>query len=123
MSGPVSIAREAWGEDMPDWVLRLAEECAKSSQGKVAASLGRSASLVSTVLRKKYAGDMTAVEEVVRGRLMRATVQCPALGEVSSAVCRDWMLLARSYSNATSERVRMYRACRACPRMKKEAAS
>lgn len=117
MSDPVTIARGAWGEAIPDWVLRLAEECAASSQSKVAARLGRSAALVSNVLRAKYPGDMAAVEDMVRGRFMARTVTCPALGEISSATCRDWMGLARTYGNETSERVRMYRACRTCPRM------
>lgn len=121
MSDPINIARAAWGADIPDWVQRLAQECASSSQNKVAVHLGRSAALVSNVLRGKYKGDMGAVEDVVRGRFMRATVLCPALGEISTATCRDWMALSRSYGNETSERVRMYRACRACPRMKKEA--
>jgi hypothetical protein len=102
-------------------VLRLAEECAGSSQGKVAGKLGRSPALVSHVLRGNYKGDMAAVEDVVRGKLMRATIQCPALGELSTASCRDWMALSRNYSNENSERVRMYRACRRCPRMTKEA--
>ena len=123
MSDPLTIARAAWGEALPEWVRLLAEECARSSQNKVAARLGRSAALVSAVLRCKYKGDMDAVEDVVRGRFMRATVQCPALGEVSTAICRDWMALAKTYTNANSERVRMYRACRSCPRLKKEAVS
>ncbi len=109
-----------WGEAAPDWVIRLAAECDKTSQSKVAAQLNRSPALVSTVLRRKYAGDMAAVEEVVRGVYLGGTVVCPAQGTISTAVCRDWMQLARSYSNQTSERVRMYRACRACPRLRKE---
>ena len=121
MSDPVTIARAAWGEYIPDWVLRLAEECATSSQNKVAARMGRSASLVSAVLRAKYLGDMHAVEEIVRGLFFAQVVQCPALGQISSATCRGWMQLARSFSNVNSERVRMYRACRSCPRTKKEA--
>jgi len=121
VSGPVTIARGAWGEAIPDWVLRLAEECAASSQNKVAARMNRSASLVSAVLRRKYSGDMDAVEEIVRGLFFSKTVDCPALGEISTAACRNWMQLARSFSNINSERVRMYRACRSCPRMKKEA--
>lgn len=116
MSDPVTIARAAWGEALPDWVMRLAEECAASSQSKVAARLHRSAALVSTVLRAKYAGDMHAVEEIVRGVYMRATIPCPALGEIGTNTCRDWMLKATAFSNINSERVRMYRACRACPR-------
>lgn len=121
MSDPVTIARVAWGPDIPDWVLRLAEACAASSQNKVAAKLGRSASLVSHVLNANYRGDMVAVEDLVRGHFMSASIQCPVNGVISTAVCRDWMQLARSFSNINSERVRMYRACRACPLMKKEA--
>lgn len=120
MTGPVEIACAAWGDDLPDWVRRLAEECAATSQTKVAAKLGRSAAMVSGVLRRKYQGDMAAVEDVVRGVYFRATVRCPALGETSTAVCREWMGKAKSYSNETSERVRMYGACRACPRFRKE---
>ncbi|NTT88527.1 hypothetical protein [Tabrizicola fusiformis] len=121
MSDPLTIARAAWGDALPDWVKLLAEECARSSQNKVAVRLGRSAALVSAVLRHKYKGDMGAVEDVVRGRFMDATVLCPATGVISTAACRDWMAKAKTYSNETSERVRMHRACRACPRYRKEA--
>lgn len=110
----------AWGEAPPDWVLRLAQECDRTSQSKVAARINRSAALVSTVLRRKYAGDMEAVEEVVRGVYLGGTVVCPAQGTISTAVCRDWMRLALRYSNESSERVSMYRACRRCPRYLKE---
>ncbi|MBN8294709.1 hypothetical protein JI664_22250 [Rhodobacter sp. NTK016B] len=116
MSDPVATARASWGAEAPDWVLRLAEECALSSQSKVATKLGRSAALVSNVLRKKYPGDMGAVEDLVRGTYMRATTLCPALGEISVAECRRWIQSARAYTNENSERVRMYRACRRCPR-------
>lgn len=117
---PVDIARAAWGSAVPDWVLRLAEECEGSSQAKVAARLGRSGATVSQVLRNKYAAKLDAIEEVVRGVLMDATVECPALGTISTAACRDWMAASRSFSNVNSERVRMYRACRRCPRLAKE---
>lgn len=116
MSGPVETARLSWGADIPDWIVRLAEECAASSQSKVAARIGRSAALVSNVLRRKYPGDMAAVEDLVRGTFMRATIQCPALGEISAADCRRWIQLAQTYSNETSERVGMRNACRRCPR-------
>ena len=36
MSGPVAVARAAWGADIPDWVEALAEASAASSQSKVA---------------------------------------------------------------------------------------
>jgi len=120
VSDPVAVAREAWSGALPDWVLKLAEECARTSQSKVAALLGRSPALVSNVLHRKYPGDMTAVEDLVRGRFMRATVQCPANGEISSATCRDWIVQSRTYANTNSERVRMYNACRRCPRAGKD---
>lgn len=120
VSTPLDIARAAWGEALPDWVALLAEECGKTSQNKVAKRMNRSAAMVSTVLRNKYPGDMQAVEEVVRGVFMASTVICPALGEISTADCRDWMRKSWSFSNENSERVRMFRACRSCPRSKKD---
>ena len=119
MSGAITVARAAWGDDLPDWVLQLAEACEASSQNKVAARLGRSAALVSNVLRRKYPGDMAAVEDLVRGTFMRATIDCPANGTISTADCRNWQLQARTYTNENSERVRMRRACRRCARFQK----
>ena len=123
MSAAVDKATAAWKGAPPDWIVRLAAECDASSQNKVAARIGRSASLVSAVLSNKYLGDMAAVEEVVRGVYFAATVKCPVLGIIASNVCRDWMLKAAVYSNENSQRVRMYRACNTCPRMKKEASA
>ena len=113
---PLDTARAAWGEDIPDWVVVLAEQCGRTSQNRVARELNRSASLVSGVLRCKYTGSLEAVEDVVRGVFMARSATCPALGEISTAACRDWMRKAHSFSNENSERVRMYRACRSCPR-------
>lgn len=121
MSGPVEIAREHWGADMPDWIARLAEQCAASSQNKVAVKLGRSAALISQVLRNKYPGDLRAVEELFRGHFMAETVLCPALGVLPLNECHDWMAKARHFTNANSLRVRMYRACKKCPRFTKGA--
>lgn len=120
MSGPVALAESAWGEDMPDWVRTLAEECAMTSQNKVAARLGRSAALVSQVLRNRYAADLAGVEQVVRGVFEGATVQCPALGTIPANVCRDWQLKSSRFVNVNSLRVQMYRACHGCPRLKGE---
>lgn len=122
MSGPIETAHAHWGDTLPDFVRLLAEQCAASSQNKVAKRLNRSAALVSAVLRQSYRGDMAAVEEVILGTFANKTVICPKLGTISTATCRDWMRLGRSYSNESSERVRMYRACRSCPRMQKEEA-
>ncbi len=121
MTGPVETAHAAWGETMPDWVRTLAKACAETSQNKVALRLNRSAALVSGVLRKTYKGDMGAVEDVVRGVFEAKTLECPALGTLPINECRDWQNKARSFVNVNSQRVRMYRACRGCPRFRKEA--
>lgn len=116
MIGPVQIAREAWGPDLPDWVEALAAECASSSQNRVAARMGRSAALISQVLRRKYPADLTAIEEVFRGVFQNAQVHCPALGNVPMNECQEWRRKARNFASGNPLRVRMFRACAACPR-------
>jgi hypothetical protein len=112
------IALAHWGAPLPDWVAALARACDGSSQAKVAAKLGRSGALVSGVLRRKYPGDMGAVEELVRGHLLSETVNCPALGVLPLHECRAWRAKADAFQNTNSLRVRMYRACRFCNRYK-----
>lgn len=120
MTGPVEIAQGAWGPAIPDWVARLASECEATSQNAVAKRLGRSASLISTVLRAKYPGDMTAVEDIVRGALMSATIQCPVLGDLPTHICRLWRDRAKDFAGHNALRVTMFRACHRCPRNKAE---
>lgn len=108
-------AREAWGADIPDWVLVLARECDRTSQNKVAQAIERSGSLVSTVLRRSYKGRMDIVAELVRGTFMAETMDCPALGRIGPQVCRKWRKRAGQFSNVNFQYVQMYRACNACP--------
>lgn len=119
MSGPVDVARDAWGETMPEWVEQLALQCAASSQNKVAAKMGRSAALISQVLRNKYPGDLHRIEELFRGHFMAETLRCPELGVLPLHECHDWMAKARQFQSSNSLRVRMYRACKRCPRFAK----
>lgn len=113
---PVAVMRAHWGAEAPDWVVALAMECASSSQAKVARAMGRSAALVSTVLRRKYVGSYEAVEEVFNGVFKGAVTGCPALGTIPLNVCRDWRLKLRGeYIPTNRERVGMYRACSRCP--------
>lgn len=116
MSSPIEIIETSWPEPVPDWVRVLATECAAASQNQVATRLGRSAALISQVLRNKYRGDMAAVEELVRGKFMNATIACPALGDIPSHECQGWRAKSRTVGTANSLRVRMYRACNKCPR-------
>ncbi|MEB3421912.1 hypothetical protein ACFSDD_09060 [Salipiger marinus] len=112
----LETARAAWGAAIPDWIETLARECDRTSQNQVAQRLGRSASLVSNVLRNKYGAGLEAVEDVVRGALMAETFDCPVLGEIGKQKCRFWRARARTFENVNSQAVTMYRACNRCPR-------
>lgn len=114
-SAPVEIAKAAWGDALPDWVLVLAEACEKTSQAKAAKELGVSASQISQVLRAKYRGALANIETQVRGRWMREIVMCPALGELALHDCANWRAETKSFNGVNSLRVRMYRACNRCP--------
>ncbi|WP_413874136.1 hypothetical protein [Albidovulum sp.] len=122
MSAPVEKARAAWGPAIPEWVEALAVECGATSQNRVAAAIGRSASLVSLVLANRYAGDLAAVEELFNGVFRAARVECPALGTIPANECRRWREKSRRFVNVNALRVRMYRACAHCPRNAREAA-
>lgn len=111
-------ARAAWGAEIPIWVERLAEACSASSQNKVAQRLGVSASLVSSVLSRKYAGDMERVAELCRGEFERQHVVCPVLGDIAPAACRRWQAKADRLRTGNNQNARMFRACRACAEYK-----
>ncbi len=122
---PLDIARAAWGEPMPDWVETLAVACSAkgSSQAKVADQLERSGAMVSQVLRKIYPGDMSRIEERVRGVFMDGRVACPGLGEIATQACQDWREKAARVVIGNPLRQRMYRACNSCPRFSAESQS
>ena len=120
MNDPVATMRAAWKEAAPDWVVALARACAASSQGRVADRMGRSPAVISQVLHNKYPGDMRAVEELVRGCYLAATVQCPALGTLPTNECAKWRRKARVFSGANALGVQMYRACQRCGLFRKE---
>lgn len=111
---PVEKARRCWGPEMPDWIEGMARACMESSQNKVAKAIGYSSALVSNVLANRYPGDMERVEQVYRGVFEKATVDCPALGELGMDVCRGWRRKSRKLNPANSQNVMMFRACRGC---------
>lgn len=115
MSEHMTAAEEAWGTPLPDWIRSLALACARSSQSKVAAQLSRSPAVVSTVLRRKYAGSYERIEERVRGLLMDGRIDCPAMGQMPTNVCQDWREKARAFVPGNPTRTGMFRACRRCP--------
>ncbi len=106
--------QESWAASrIPPWVLALAEACDKTSQGKVAKRLGVSAAVVNQVLGDSYKGRLDRVETRVRGELMRETVLCPVLGEISKRDCLDHQ--GRKFHATNRLRVQLFRACRTCP--------
>ena len=119
--GAVAVATEAWGDAMPLWVRRLAEACEQTSQNKVAKRLERSPALVSQVLNNKYQAELDLVEELVTGKLLAGTRDCPELGSVTLDACQNWRRKARVFNGANSQGVKMYRACHRCPIYQKEA--
>jgi DNA-binding transcriptional regulator YdaS (Cro superfamily) len=103
-----------WGADAPEWVRSLAEECDRTSQQQAAKRLGVSGSLVNQVLKHVYNGRYDGIEARVKGELLRETVLCPVLGEISSRRCLDEQ--ARPYANTNRIRVALYKASRSgCP--------
>ncbi|BBF92394.1 transcriptional regulator [Blastochloris tepida] len=107
-------ARAAWGDDLPDWVLALAEDADMSTQAATAKRIGRSGSLVSTVISRSYAGNLSDIEARVRGALMGATVFCRGLGdEIGRDQCRREQ--STPFVPTNSSRAALRRACRGCP--------
>lgn len=103
----------AWGS-LPDWVAELARLADARGLTATAAKIGYSTAVVSQVIGGKYPGDLTKVEERVRGALMGLTVACPVLGEIGRDVCLSTQ--AQPFAVTNSTRTRVYRACRSgCP--------
>ena len=99
----------------------MAVECAATSQNRVASLLGRSAAMVSQVLRRKYPADLGPLEEMFKGVFQEARVECPELGLMPANECQDWRRKGRSFASGNPLRVRMFRACAHCPRNRTEA--
>jgi hypothetical protein len=106
----VKKARDAWGDELPGWVLILAQACDSSSQVKVAKKLGYSNTVVSSVLARTYTGNLNAVEKTVEGAFKSVTVKCPVLEEISAAKCITEQ--RRPFGTSSDMRVKLYQACR-----------
>lgn len=103
-------ARAAFGEALPDWVEVLAREADRTSQNAVAVRIKYSAATVSHVLKAAYKGDITAVEQSVRGALMAVTVHCPVVGDLATDLCLRHQRAPWAPHNP--QRIQFYRACR-----------
>ncbi|MVO18262.1 hypothetical protein [Parasedimentitalea huanghaiensis] len=110
------VAQDAWGDDVPDWIMTLVKECDGSSQNKVATRLGISAAAVSQVIRKSYQGSYDNVAMRVREIYIGGNVDCPAIGAIASEICLHWRDEIRRGTSTDPQRILMTRFCRKCPR-------
>lgn len=104
-------ARAAYGDALPDWVEELAKLATQTTGVHAAKKIGLSSSIVTSVCRAKYTGDLAAVEARVRGALMGDEVDCPGAG---SPIRRDRCLREQKtpFNASSPHRVAMYHACR-----------
>jgi hypothetical protein len=106
----IDKARIAWGDNLPDWIEALAQECDRTSGKRAADRIGYTNGVVSQVIANKYPGDLTRVKEKVRGAFLGATVMCPVYGEIGRDQCLDEQKKGNTFTN--SGRGRCYRSCR-----------
>ncbi|MES0879674.1 transcriptional regulator [Roseibium sp. SCP14] len=110
----VEKANAAWAGTPPDWVAELAHMATVKGLNNVAERLGYSSAVVSQTISNKYRGNLSKVEDRVRGALMGEKVACPVAGLIGRDKCLDNQALPRAITN--SVRTRLYRACRnSCP--------
>ncbi|WP_339863245.1 hypothetical protein [Paremcibacter congregatus] len=109
-----ATASAAWGPTTtPDWILALAKACDDhQSQKKAGDLVGYSGATINLVLKNKYNGDLSKVEVMVRGALLKESVNCPVLGILNLKECRDYQAL-KTFSGTTMG-VFLKRACPKC---------
>ncbi|HQF29957.1 MAG TPA: transcriptional regulator [Hyphomicrobiales bacterium] len=113
-SSMLEKARAAWDSPTPDWIEELARLADAHGLRGAGRRIGYSPSTVSEVLRGVFKGSMPRVEEMVRGALMGAEVDCQILGTIGRDQCLDWQRKPFAPTNAT--RVQVFHACRGgCP--------
>jgi DNA-binding transcriptional regulator YdaS (Cro superfamily) len=99
----------------PDWVEALLDAVKQlGSQKAVADLLGYSPATISLVLSGRHPNPAT-IEQIVRGRFMATTVDCPLVGELPVDQCTRHQQAPWSPHNP--QRIAFYKACRGggCP--------
>lgn len=102
------------------WIERLRRACEESSQAKVARDLRQrdgfpSSTVINQVVHGTYPSEKgrARLRELVEGRYMGVTVECPIQGQIARDECAHWQ--QQPFTTANPERVSMFRACRTCP--------
>lgn len=113
-NGPTAIETIAthWGDSAPVWVRLLATACDETSQKKTAVKISRSSALVNQVLKGKYPGDLTDVQNRVE-KVFGIKIPCPELGDIEGAACL--VNQQKKYNPANHAAVSLFVACRRCP--------
>ncbi len=112
-AGQSLSAAKASHQPLPEWVEVLAKRCDETSQNAVAKELGYSAAVISASLKNSYKGDLSRVEQRVKGALMRADVACPVMGGITGGQCTRYQ--QRMSSGASSIFIRLKTTCPTCP--------
>lgn len=110
-------ALDGWGSP-PDWVQELALLADREGLAKAGSRIGYSGSVVSQAINNRYdKGDLTRVEEAVRGALMGLEVECPVLGPIGRNICLEEQ--KQPFRATSRHRAQLYHACRGgCPHSK-----
>ena len=95
-----------------NWLEILREACTKSSQAQVAKKIEYSSATLSLVLKGEYKGNIENVQQAVEKHLMRVTVICPILGEITKIICEKQR--NKPFSSASRQSVELFKACKEC---------
>jgi len=101
-----------------DWLNALRQACSKRSQQSVGNQIGYSVAVVNATLKGKYTGDLQAVEDAIREKLMDAKVNCPVWPDAPIPLeqCKDYQRVKPPFNNPVKRH--MYNACNGCPHAK-----
>lgn len=103
----------AWGDNPPEFIRVLARLVTQEGSNKAAAErIGVNRASVSTLLANKYPASTRRMEQAIM--TWASFVDCPVLGEITGEQCQKERNKPFIGSNPT--RIRLYRACRSCPR-------
>ncbi len=100
--------------NQPAWIEVLRTECQRTSQSQAADRIGYSTAVVNQVLKGTYKGDLSRVEEAVKGALMGATIDCPEIGDIPRNRCIEYQRRSGTSAATNPLRIRLAKACPVC---------
>lgn len=94
------------------WKDVLKQACKEQTQAQIATLIGYSPATVSLVLNGEYKGNEENVKDAVEKHLLKVTVDCPILGEITKLDCGGYR--QRPFSSASRQSVELFKACKEC---------